>query len=292
MNDPAPAVPGQGLVAVEQQRAIAEVQAALTVARASPRDPIRALDQILTDCQRPQLAEAALYSYSRGGAEVSGPSIRLMECIGRRWGNLECGVRELSRRDGISECASFAWDLESNFRDTKTFHVRHWRDRKGGGGYVLTDERDIYETIANQGARRKRACIQAVVPGDVVEAAVVQCEKTLATTADTGAEAMKKMSTAFSTFGVTREQIEKRIQRRLDAIQPAQVVSLKKIYASLRDGMSAPRDFFEMPQAPAESSDLNERLRAKAESTSKPKPGEPETKPTEPAGGQPPAKTP
>ena len=30
------------------------------------------------------------------------------------------------------------------------------------------------------------------------------------------------------------------------AIQPAQVVSLKTIYASLRDGMSAPADWFEI----------------------------------------------
>ena len=265
---PLPAVGGlpttnAGLVQVEQMRAVAEIQAAMVVARASPRDPIRAMDLILQDCMRPRLAEDALYSFSRGGTEISGASIRLAEAIGRRWGNLECGVKELSRHDGYSECIAYAVDLETNFRDYKLFHVKHWRDTKGGG-YALTDERDIYETIANYGARRKRACILAVVGDEVVDAAVDQCEKTLKTSADTSPEAMKKMVEAFAAFGVTREQIEKRIQRRLDTIQPAQVVSLKKIYASLRDGMSTPRDWFEMPQAPAESSDLNERLRAKA----------------------------
>jgi hypothetical protein len=278
MSTPAPnlqsTVPAQGLVAVEQQRAVAEIQAALVVARSNPRDPIRALDLILQDCMRPKLAEGALYSYSRGGTEITGPSIRLAEAIGRRWGNLECCVKEVSRFQGFSECIAYSWDLESNFRDAKMFHVKHWRDRKGGGGYALTDERDIYETVANQGARRKRACILAVVPGDVVEAAVLQCEKTLTSSADTSPEAMKKMVEAFAAaFGVTREQIEKRIQRRLETIQPAQVVGLKKIYASLRDGMSTPRDWFEMPQPAAESSDLNERLRDRA---SKRKPTEPE----------------
>jgi len=285
-----PPVPGQGLVAVEQQRAVAEIQAAMVVARANPRDTIRAMDMILQDCMRPKLAEGALYSYSRGGTEITGPSIRLAEAIGRRWGNLECGVKELSRHEGYSECIAYAWDLETNFRDAKTFHVKHWRDRKSGGGYVLTDERDIYETVANQGARRKRACVIAVVPGDIVEAAVLQCEKTLNTSADTSPDAMKKMVEAFAAFGVTREQIEKRIQRRLDTIQPAQVVSLKKIYASLRDGMSAPRDWFDMPQAPAESSDLNERLRAKAEASTQ-KGAAPESKATEP-GEQLPAQKP
>lgn len=289
MSTPAPnlqpPVPGQGLVAVEQQRAVAEIQAAMVVARANPRDAIRAMDMILQDCMRPKLAEGALYSYTRGGTEITGPSIRLAEAIGRRWGNLECGVKELSRRDGYSECIAYAWDLETNFRDQKTFHVKHWRDTKKGG-YVLTDERDIYETVANQGARRKRATILAVIPGDVVEAAVDQCERTLKTAADTSPQAMQKMVEAFATFGVTREQIEKRIQRRLDAITSAQVVSLKKIYASLRDGMSAPRDWFEMPQAAPAESDLNERLRAKAQGTTERKAAEPESKVTGP-GDQP-----
>jgi hypothetical protein len=261
-----PPIPAHGLVAVEQQRAVAEIQAAMVVARASPRDPIRAMDLILQDCMRPKLAEEALYSYIRGGTEISGASIRLAETIGRRWGNLECGVKELSRHDGYSECISYAVDLETNFRDYKLFHVKHWRDTKRGG-YLLTDERDIYETIANMGARRKRACILAVVGREVEDAAVAQCEATLKTSADTSPEAMKKMVEAFAAFGVTREQIEKRIQRRLDNIQPAQVSAIKKIYTSLRDAMSAPRDWFDMPQAPAESSDLNERLRSRTPRT-------------------------
>jgi hypothetical protein len=47
---------GGGLVAVEQQRAIAEVQARMIIARANPRDPIGAVDRILNDCTRPSLA--------------------------------------------------------------------------------------------------------------------------------------------------------------------------------------------------------------------------------------------
>ncbi|MGL5631901.1 MAG: hypothetical protein ACRDD3_06020, partial [Azovibrio sp.] len=59
-------------------------------------------------------------------------------------------------------------------------------------------------------------------------------------------DAMKNMVEAFTRFSVTKEHIEKRIQRRLDSIQPAQVVSLKKIYASLRDAMSSPADWFDI----------------------------------------------
>jgi len=60
-----------------QQREIAEVQAAMVIAKRFPRDPIEAMDRILHACTRSTLAESALYSYSRGGSDITGPSIRL-----------------------------------------------------------------------------------------------------------------------------------------------------------------------------------------------------------------------
>lgn len=241
--------PGGGAVAQsDQQRAIAEVQAAMVIARMNPRDPIAAMDRILNACTRPTLANAAVYQYSRGGSDVSGPSIRLAEAMAQQWGNFQFGIRELEQRNGESTVQAFAWDVETNTRREVTFqvpHVRHTRQ----GAKRLEDPRDIYEMVANQGSRRLRACILAVIPGDVTEAAVAQCETTMHTTADTSAEAVTKLVQAFAGYGVTREQIEKRIQRRLDAIQPAQVVSLRKVYASLRDGMSVAADWFEPVEA-------------------------------------------
>jgi hypothetical protein len=204
------------------------------------------MDRILQDCMRATLAEHATYAYARGGNDISGPSIRLAETIARRWGNLEAGVKELTRRDGVSECMSYAWDLETNYREVKSFTVRHWRDTKLGG-YALTDERDIYEAIANVGARRKRACILAVIDGDVIEAAVKQCENTLKTNVEVTPTTLAAMVEKFGEYGVTKEHIEQRIQRRLDAITPAQVVQLRRIYNSLRDGMSEPREWFDSP---------------------------------------------
>lgn len=230
----------------EEQRAIAEVQASVMMARANPRDQIAAMDRILNACTRPTLAEQSLYSYSRGGTEITGPSIRLAEAIAQQWGNISFGIREIEQRSDASTVQAFAWDLETNTRRETTFQVPLVRHTKKGS-YRLEDPRDIYEMVANQGARRLRACLLAVIPGDVVEAAVKQCETTLHAKADTSAESIKKMLDAFSAFGVTKEQIEGRIQRRIESIQPAQVVALKKIYQSLRDGMSKPEDWFEVP---------------------------------------------
>jgi hypothetical protein len=228
------------------QRAVAEVQAAMMIARANPRDQLAAMDRILNACTRPSLADAAVYTYAKGGSDVSGPSIRLAEAIAQSWGNMQFGIRELDQSSGESTVQAYAWDVETNTRREITFQVPHIRFTKKGS-YDLADPREIYELVANQGSRRLRACILAVIPGDVTEAAVSQCEMTMKTKADTSPEAMKKMVDAFSPFGVTREQIEGRIQRKIDAIQPAQVVALKKIYASLRDGMSSPKDWFDVP---------------------------------------------
>lgn len=234
-----------GIMAGEQARAVAEVQAALVIAASRPRDELRSRDRLLQACQRIGLASSAVYQYSRGGSAVSGPSIRLAETAARAWGNMNYGFRELSRRKGESDCEAFAWDLETNTKAIRQFSVRHWRDTKQGG-YQLKDERDIYELLANQAQRRVRAAILEIIPGDIIEDAVAECERTMkAKLGGDIAVATKNLVEAFEKLGVTREQLEKRLGHRLDAIQPAQIINFRRIYTSIKDGMSAPEDWFE-----------------------------------------------
>jgi hypothetical protein len=266
---------GQVLVEVEQQRAMAEVQSAIVLAKKFPRSQIESMDRIAVACQRPGLAEQALYTYARGGTEITGPSIRLAEAIAQNWGNLQFGVKELEQRNGESTVETFAWDMESNVRQTKTFQVKHTRHTKKGS-YKLEDPRDIYEAVANQGARRLRACILGIIPGDVIDSAVIQCEATLKAKADTSEAALKKLVEVFAAMGVTKEQIEKRIQRRLDTITPAQLIQLRKIYNSLKDGMSTQADWFEVVQEALPKSG-NDDLKAKIKGSKKQEAARPET---------------
>lgn len=263
----------------DQQRAIAEVQAAMMIARMNPRDQVAAMDRILNACSRKTLAEVAVYSYGRGKQEVTGPSIRLAEAIGQQWGNLQFGIRELEQRNGESTVQAFAWDVETNTRREMTFQVRHERHTKKGITR-LKDPRDIYELTANQGARRLRACLLAVIPGDVVEAALAQCDATLRSKVDITPERIQKMVAAFEAYGVSKEQIEERIQRRIDTIQPAQFISLTKIHNSLRDGMSKPGDWFDVAEETGGAgAAINDKLREKAANKKqKPEP-EPEQHP-------------
>lgn len=271
---------GNAVAESDTARAIAEVQAALVVARATPRDPIVAMDRILNACTRPSLANAATYVFSRGGTEITGPTIRLAEAIAQSWGNLQYGIRELSQKNGVSTVAAYAWDVETNTRREVVFQVALKRDTKKGS-YALKDSRDIYELVANQGARRLRSCILSIIPGDVVEAALSQCEATQRAHVDMSPEALANLVKAFEQFGVTKAQIEKRIQRRLDTILPAQVMKLRDIYRSLRDGMSTPDEWFEpeetataaTPKAAEKgSAGLKDRLRGSVKGTAAPRP--------------------
>lgn len=232
-------------VETDSHRAMQEVQAAMVIAQKFPRNELRARQRLLQSCEREGLASSALFSYNRGGAAVTGPSIRLAEAAARAWGNLQFGVREIEQRGDESTVEAYCWDLETNTRQSKVFVVPHYRYTRKEGKKRLTDPRDIYEHVANSAARRLRACILGVIPGDIVDDAVAQCDQTMTAKAKTDPESQKKLIAGFAELGVTKRQIEQRLGNNIDAIRPAQVVSLRKIYASIKDGMSVAEDWFE-----------------------------------------------
>lgn len=229
-------------------REATHIQSAMLLAQQFPRDAAKAMDRILVACTRITLAQEATYAYSRGGNEITGPTIRLAEEIRRNWGNMLSGWEVLNRGENFSEVRTYCWDLEARSCEERKFIVKHWRDTRSGG-YALTDERDIYETVANLAARRERACILASIPGDVILAAVEQCEVTLKAKVDVTPERINSMIEKFAGYGVTPEMIEKRLQRRIDTMTPAGFVQLGKVFVALRDGMGKVSDYFQAPVA-------------------------------------------
>lgn len=235
---------------IEISRAVQEVQAAVLVAQKMPRDEIRAAKRIMDAAKRKTLAEQASYCYTRGKQTVTGPSIRAAETLAKYWGNISYGTKELNQNKAThtSEMLAYAWDLETNTRVEKIFQVEHFRDTKQGG-YMLKDNRDIYELTANMGARRVRACILGVLPSDIVEDFLSECDKTLAGDNDIPLkDKVQKMVTAFEAFGVTQDMIEKRLGCKADAIIPRQLVELRKIYTSIKDNFGKAADYFEVKQ--------------------------------------------
>ncbi|WP_210637166.1 hypothetical protein [Streptomyces sp. GESEQ-13] len=249
----APARIGQG-TAVEQSRAAAEVQAAVVVAQQCPRNIQAAVAEMRESCKQQGLAERAFFRYSRGGSTVTGPSVHLARELARVWGNVQYGLVEMRRDDdyGQSEMQAFAWDVQTNSRNSSTFIVPHRRDTKSGSKQ-LTDMRDIYENNANNGARRVREAIFAILPPWFVEEAKELCNQTLR---DGGGKPLaQRIADAIKVFeglGVTADRIEARFDRESSKWTEHDVAQLLVIFKSIQRGEVTVEDEFPAPRVSAE----------------------------------------
>ena len=254
----------QGTVAIEASRAIAEAQGKLVIAKRFPRNEVQAYAKAMEACQRPAMAAKAFYSFPRGGQTVDGPTIRFAEELARCWGNIDYGIKELSQDDGKSEMQAYAWDLETNAQSVQNFtnpHQREKTDRRTRTVIMenLTSQRDIYENNANMATRRLRSRILAILPAWFVEDAIAECKKTLAGQNDAPLiDRVKKMVVQFSKIGVTQEQIEKRLRKKVDAMNADDFTEFIGIFNAIKQGESKIADWFEAESvASALTSELN-----------------------------------
>lgn len=235
-----------GTVTIEEARAVAEVKAKLFAAKTYPRDKAAAFQSIMDACRRPALAGVSMYAYPKGGGKVRGPSIRLAEVLAAAWGNVSYGLRELSRKPGVSEMQAYCWDMQTNTESLQNFTVKHEIDLTGGLKKILKDEREIYELTANAGARRMRARILAIIPPDVIEAAIEECRKTMAGDNKTPLiDRVRKMVGAFADLGVSLALIEKQTGKKLEDLLPDDLADLQEIYRSIKDEMTSASQWFD-----------------------------------------------
>lgn len=227
---------GSEATVVEQTRAVAEVQAAITVARSCPRDPEQVQAEMRRSCSKKALADRAFYSVSGRGP---GPSVHLARELARIWGNLDYGVREMRRDDveGVSEVQAYAWDQETNTRTTRSFIVPHARTTRKGR-QKLTDLGDIYLNNQNQGAKAVRECIFATLPTWMVQEAQDLCHATLQGEITDGLEnAVERSVKAFAALSVNQAMLERRVGRPKTAWTADDVARLRVDYTTVtRDG--------------------------------------------------------
>lgn len=232
--------------AVEQARAVAEVQAAVIVAQQVPRDLATAVAAMRESCDQPGLADRAFYKYPRAGQSVSGASVHLARELARCWGNCQYGIVEL-RRDDIgkySEMQAWAWDVQTNTRASNTFVVPHKRD-KAGGAVDLTDLRDVYENNANMGSRRLREAIFSILPTYFTEEAKERCLKTIE--GGGGKSLPQLIADAIATFtsgGISVDRLEAKIGSKKAKWTAHDVAQLRVSYASIQQGTVTAEDEF------------------------------------------------
>lgn len=240
--------------AVEQARAVAEVQAAVIVAQQVPRSLPLAVEAMRESCRQPGLADRAFYKFPRSGGTVSGASVHLARELARCWGNVQYGIQELRRDDAgkFSEMQAWAWDVQTNTRSSQTFVVPHKRDKKGGP-QDLTDLRDVYENNANQGSRRLREAIFSILPPWFTEEAKAICTETLS---DGGSKSLPQQVTdairKFDEVGISKARLEAKLGPS-SAWTAHDVATLRVSFSSLNQGTVTPDDEFPVPQITADS---------------------------------------
>lgn len=259
----------QGVVEIESNKAIAEAQGKLVIAKRFPRDEMTAYERLMTACSRIGLAEKALYSYPRAKQTVSGASIRLAEEAARCWGNIDFGIKELSQKDGESEMMAYCWDMETNVISSQQFVVRHVKDTKDGTK-TLTEQRDIYENNTNMASRRLRSRILAVLPPDYVEAAIEQCIKTLAGNSKKPLEdSIKELVVLFGNLGVKKDLLDKRLEKSMSTMTFEEYSEYVRIYNSIINRNTQISDWFDVKVPDDKTISINKKLMSEVNNNAK-----------------------
>ena len=172
----------------------------------------------------------------------------------------------IEAKEITNEVRAYAYDMESNVQAERVFSVSNMRFTRTGS-YQISDPRDIYENIANSASRRIRACIIEIVPADVIEYAMECCDRTIRQNIKITPESLDKLCAAFAEYGVTKIQIEAKIQRNLSSIGTAQYIQLRNIYTSLKDGIAKAEDCFpSLEEANAEREGKNAKYPSQQQS--------------------------
>lgn len=268
---PAPQSPlaqvGEVAAAAREQH---EIQASIISAKRFPRDESAAYAKIMRSFERPGLAEGATYSFPRGKAKVKGPSVELARELARCWGNVRYGMRVVAVDEQYVQIKGYAVDLESNAYVEAEDKFRRLVQRKNFETGVTTwkepDERDLRELTNKRGAILIRNCILQIIPPDVTADALKRAESTVHKAArgelkGNKEDVVRSLVLAYDGLGVSPEMLEDRLGHSLTLINEDEVVELRQIFASIRDGNAQRTDYFSFPESSQALAELNAQVR-------------------------------
>jgi hypothetical protein len=247
--------------AAAEKAAQALVQARFQMALMRPRNVLQARSKILDACRRPGFAESGLFRKPVGKKDgvqqfVEGPSIRFAEEAIRSLGNMDIRQQVVFEDEEKRVVCVTVMDLENNVawptevavsKRVERSYVKEgakvYSTRKNSYGknvYIVDASED--EIITKQQAMVSKALRTAtlrVVPGDILEEALVQIKETLAKKdqADPKA-ALKKVVDAFHALGVSPVELEKFLDHSLESITPGEIQELRGVYTSIKEGDS------------------------------------------------------
>lgn len=255
----------QGAVAVEMERAIAEVKGQLYLAKSFPRDLASIHAEAMESASHLSMAMQAFYSVPNRGA---GLSIKAAEELARIAGNFQYGHRELSRSEGKSEVEVYARDMEKNNYSTRQITVLHVIDTKNGPR-TLKDQADIDNRIANVASKQVRGRILALLPKWLVRDFEDRCKQTLAgESVEPVSSRVRKMTQAFTKYGVTPKHLEDYLGHKLDDTTLDDLTNLIGIFNAIKEGAKVSEYFGVKEQEPVVENPVAAKLNSKAKSSS------------------------
>lgn len=244
------------------QAAQAAVQARYVMAMQRPRDLDEVRVRLLRECKRPSFADVAIYRKPIGSEGITGPSIRFAEAA------LRCMTNVLAETTTIYDdrqrriVSVNVTDLEANLSYPMTVTVEKTVERRNSKGRTVVGERvnsygdTVYvveatdDEILNKEralvSKAMRTCALRILPGDILDEAMFELEKTRQNRAaeDPDGE-RKRMVDAFASIGVKPGDLKTYLGHDLATASPAQINTLRGIFTAIRDGETTWRSVME-----------------------------------------------
>lgn len=276
--------------AVVAARIKAEIAARTIHALGHPRNFFDVRRAILDDCLRPEFAKVAIYRKPVGGGYVEGLSIRAVEAMLSRWGNMYTNASTTYDDAEKRVIHISVSDLETNAthgreitipKTTETLLLKPGQEaisqRINSAGKVTYLVRPTDDKLSDIEASHRSKVLRneglRLIPPDIKEEVLALCKKTRGSSdsADPGA-ARKELSDAFAEIGVMASRLEEFLGCPLAETSPPQLGDLRDMYRAIKDGDATFRDFMEArvtDLAPADgeeqkSNSAVEALKAKA----------------------------
>lgn len=233
----------------------ATVQARYIVAMQRPRDWSVVRQRLLAECRRPGFAEQAQYRKPVGGGKfVTGESIRFAEAAARNMGNIVTEVLAIDDDDEKRTLRVVTTDIETNSSFStdivvrKTVERRFTKEgqtvissRRNSNGDVVhlveATEDDILVKSGNAVSKATRNNILRLLPGDIVDDCLAECQKTMSGKAqvDPAAE-NKRLQDAFGFFGVMPTDLAAYLGHDATQLTKAELEELRGLYAGVKLG--------------------------------------------------------
>lgn len=249
-----------------QALAKASVEARFTLAHVKPRSIEDVRVAILRDCERPSFADSARYHLPIGDG-VEDYSIRFIEAVLQKMGNIKVDAPIIYEDDIQRVIRVDILDLETNYSVgseaavLKTVERKHLKQgqkslgvRRNSNGeqvYIVdATERELSMKANAEKSKIMRTEGKRLIPQWLLDECEMKIKDTMRNRAAKDPDAERRaLIDAFAELGVKPSQLEEYLTHALEACTPAELIHLRAVFATLREGAAKWGDFVGMATA-------------------------------------------